>query len=57
MNEAVDEYHELAANAAYCDYGFHVIVTDPSEEQMRVELPRLLERGITSIKVGIILAF
>ena len=53
MNAAVDEYHKLAENAAHCDYGFHVIVTDPTEEQMKVELPRLVERGITSVKVGV----
>ena len=51
MNAAVDEYHELAKGAAMCDYGFHVIVTDPNEEQMKVELPKLVERGITSVKV------
>lgn len=52
MNTAVDEYHTLADNAAVCDYGFHVIVTDPTEEQMKVELPKLVQRGITSVKVS-----
>ena len=52
MNAAVDEYHKLADNAAHCDYGFHVIVTDPTEEQMKIELPKLVQRGITSVKVG-----
>ena len=54
MNAAVDEYHKLADNVAHCDYGFHVIVTDPTEEQMKVELPKLVQRGITSVKVGTI---
>ncbi|KAH8117262.1 dihydropyrimidinase [Phellopilus nigrolimitatus] len=51
MNAAVDEYHKLATGAALCDYGFHVIVTDPTEEQMKIELPKLVERGITSVKI------
>lgn len=48
MQAAVDAYHELATGNAVCDYGFHVIVTDPSEEQMHVELPKLMADGITS---------
>ncbi|GAA5971392.1 hypothetical protein JCM11641_008335 [Rhodosporidiobolus odoratus] len=51
MQAAVDAYHELATDNALCDYGFHVIVTDPSEEMMHGELPRLIEQGITSIKI------
>ncbi|GAA5927769.1 hypothetical protein JCM10213_000888 [Rhodosporidiobolus nylandii] len=51
MQQAVDAYHELATDNAVCDYSFHVIVTDPSEEMMHGELPRLMEQGITSIKI------
>ncbi|BGP37031.1 hypothetical protein JCM10449v2_000935 [Rhodotorula kratochvilovae] len=51
MQAAVDAYHELATGNAVCDYSFHVIVTDPSEEQMHVELPKLVEDGITSVKI------
>ncbi|KPV76720.1 uncharacterized protein RHOBADRAFT_51721 [Rhodotorula graminis WP1] len=51
MLKAVDAYHELATGNAVCDYSFHVIVTDPSEEQMHVELPKLVEDGITSVKI------
>jgi len=52
MQQAVDAYHELANDNTICDYSFHVIVTDPSEEQMHVELPKLIEQGITSVKVS-----
>jgi dihydropyrimidinase len=41
----------LATGNAVCDYGFHVIVTDPSEEQMNTELVQLMDEGITSIKI------
>ncbi|BGP02763.1 Phenylhydantoinase [Rhodotorula toruloides ATCC 204091] len=51
MQSAVDAYHDLATNNAVCDYSFHVIVTDPSEEQMHTELPKLIEQGITSVKI------
>lgn len=51
MQEAVDAYHELAGGNALCDYSFHVIVTDPSENAMKVELPSLIEQGITSVKI------
>lgn len=51
MQAAVDAYHDLATNNAVCDYSFHVIVTDPSEEQMHTELPKLIEQGITSVKI------
>ncbi|GAA5830604.1 hypothetical protein JCM11251_002530 [Rhodosporidiobolus azoricus] len=51
MQAAVDAYHELATNNAVCDYSFHVIVTDPSEEMMHGELPKLIEQGITSVKI------
>lgn len=52
MQAAVDDYHKLATDNALCDYSFHVIVTDPSEEQMHVELPKLIEQGVTSVKVS-----
>lgn len=51
MQEAVDAYHELATGNALCDYSFHVIVTDPTDLAMNVELPSLIEQGITSCKI------
>lgn len=51
MQEAVDAYHELAGGNALCDYSFHVIVTDPSENAMNVELPSLIDQGISSVKI------
>ena len=51
--QAVADYHELSNAHALCDYGFHLIVTDPTHEQMHVELPKLVAEGITSIKVPI----
>ncbi|KAH8833105.1 dihydropyrimidinase [Flagelloscypha sp. PMI_526] len=50
MKKAVQDYHRLAGSSR-CDYGFHVIVTNPSDEQMNTELPDLVKAGITSIKI------
>ncbi|KAK4699592.1 dihydropyrimidinase, partial [Phenoliferia sp. Uapishka_3] len=51
MQAAVDAYHKLASGSSLADYSFHVIVTDPNEEAMNVELPKLIEQGITSVKM------
>lgn len=56
MNKAVDDYHRLSDGSALCDYGFHLIVTNPSEEQMETELPSLVDRGVTSVKVSLFLS-
>jgi dihydropyrimidinase len=51
MKAAVDDYHKLATNNALCDYSFHVIVTDPTYQQMHEEMLGLMESGITSVKI------
>jgi dihydropyrimidinase len=49
--EVVDDYARRAAEKAVIDYGFHLIVADPSEHALNVELPEMVRRGITSFKV------
>ena len=49
--EVVDDYARRAAEKAVIDYGFHLIVADPSEHALSVELPEMVKRGITSFKV------
>lgn len=48
---AVEAYYELAKGKAHCDYSYHAIVTDPTEEVVRDEVPQMVKFGITSIKV------
>lgn len=49
---ALAAYHAKAAGNAFCDYGFHVIVTNPTEAVLADELPRLAAReGVTSVKL------
>jgi dihydropyrimidinase len=51
LRRVVDDYHRLASQKAHIDYGFHLIVGDPSPEILATELPELVEQGCTSIKI------
>ncbi|KAI4592962.1 hypothetical protein KJ359_010215 [Pestalotiopsis sp. 9143b] len=49
---ALEAYHKKAAGNAFCDYGIHVILTNPTERILEEELPLLVEKeGITSVKI------
>lgn len=48
----LEAYHEKAKDLSYCDYGFHFILTNPTKEILRDELPLLAQKeGITSVKL------
>jgi dihydropyrimidinase len=47
----VDDYAKRAAEKAVIDYGFHLIIADPTEHALNVELEEMVRRGITSFKV------
>jgi dihydropyrimidinase len=47
----VDDYAKCAAEKAVIDYGFHLIVADPTEHALNIELKEVVRRGITSFKV------
>jgi dihydropyrimidinase len=51
LQAIVDDYHERARSKAYIDYGFHLIVGDPTPEVLRRELPALVAAGCTSFKI------
>lgn len=51
VKAAVDDYHRRAGGKAYIDYGFHLIVSDPSPEVLKSELPELIAAGHASVKV------
>jgi dihydropyrimidinase len=44
-------YHDRAGPKSVIDYSYHLIVTDPTENVLKEELPRAFEAGITSFKV------
>src|ERR687895_963146 len=47
----VDDYAKRAAEKAVIDYGFHLIIADPTPHALDVELKEMVRRGITSFKV------
>jgi dihydropyrimidinase len=51
LRAVVDDYHERASRKAHIDYGFHLIVGDPTHDVITQELPELIESGCTSIKI------
>jgi dihydropyrimidinase len=51
LRAVVDDYHERAGPKAHIDYGFHLIVGDPTRTVLTEELPALIEEGCTSIKI------
>lgn len=52
MKQKVQEYHALASEqGSYTDYGFHAIITDPTETVLEEELPVLANEGIMSMKL------
>ncbi len=51
LRAAVEDYHQRASGKAAIDYAFHLIVTDPTPQVLREELPELIREGYTSFKV------
>jgi dihydropyrimidinase len=51
LRASVMEYHKEADGKCLADYGFHLIVTDPSASVLGQELPALVEDGYSSFKV------
>ncbi|KAE8351908.1 hypothetical protein BDV28DRAFT_162075 [Aspergillus coremiiformis] len=47
---ALDDVHQKAVKNTYCDYSFHMIVSNPCQ-QVLDEFPVLRERGISSVKI------
>lgn len=51
LRAEVEAYHACARPKAVIDYGFHLIISDPTEQVLGQELPALIEDGLTSFKV------
>src|SRR3954453_15073405 len=51
VTASVADYHERARTKAVIDYGFHLIISEPTEQILNVELPEAIKGGITSFKV------
>lgn len=51
LRDAVGVYHARAEGNSHVDYGFHLIVSDPTQSVLADELPALVEEGYTSAKI------
>lgn len=51
VTAAVEDYHRRAAGQTVIDYAYHLIVSDPTPAVLGQELPALIRRGHTSLKV------
>jgi len=51
LRQTVEAYHECAGPKAVIDYGFHLIISDPTPQVIGQELPAMIKDGITSFKV------
>ena len=49
--DTVRLYDDRAGPKSVIDYSYHLIVTDPTEQAMKEDLPAAFARGITSFKV------
>jgi dihydropyrimidinase len=51
LRQTVEDYHACAGPKAVIDYGYHLIISDPTPEVLGQELPALIKSGFTSFKV------
>ncbi|KAL2880100.1 hypothetical protein SGCOL_004484 [Colletotrichum sp. CLE4] len=51
LHPVVEDYHSRSRGKSYCDYGFHIILTNPTSTILRDELPFFVSEGITSVKL------
>lgn len=51
LRSAVKAYHAKADGRCYADYGFHLIISDPTPQVLGQELPALIGDGYSSFKV------
>jgi dihydropyrimidinase len=56
LADAIEKWHAKARDRAIIDYSFHVALLDPSPEAI-AEIPRIVERGVSSIKIFMMQGF
>jgi dihydropyrimidinase len=49
--DVIADYASRAANKAVIDYGFHLILANPDGTALKLDLPKAIRDGITSLKV------
>ena len=56
LADAIEKWSAKARDRAIIDYGFHVALLDPTPEAI-AEIPRIVERGVTSFKIFMMMGF
>lgn len=51
VTETLELYDSRSKGASVLDYGYHLILSDPTPEALENELPAAIARGITSLKL------
>ncbi len=51
LRKTVDDYMARAVPKAVIDYGFHLIISDPTPQVLGQELPALIKDGFSSFKI------
>jgi dihydropyrimidinase len=51
LQQAVEGEYRRAEGRSYLDFGVHAVVTDLKSANLATELPQLVERGVTSLKI------
>lgn len=51
VTETLDLYDSRASGASVLDYSYHLIVADPTPDVLERELPDVIARGVTSLKL------
>ncbi|KAK9477706.1 hypothetical protein V1514DRAFT_308706 [Lipomyces japonicus] len=51
LADVIGHYHDLATGNSYCDYAFHLIITDPTEERLAEFNDLIPKFGISSVKL------
>ncbi|KAK9473088.1 uncharacterized protein V1510DRAFT_416010 [Dipodascopsis tothii] len=51
LADVIGHYHDLATNNSYCDYAFHLIITDPTPERLLEFETLISEFGVSSVKI------
>lgn len=51
LHDVIDIYNDRAGPKSVIDYGYHLIVSDPTDDVLNKQLPAIFKAGITSFKV------
>lgn len=51
LSDTLDDYRDRAQRRSLVDFGFHMVLSEPTQEVLMREMPAVIARGCTSFKV------